>query len=161
PDKTGKVALKLRVPESGAGIAVDVVFADGLKTHFDHTLQASGDFVLLVGLAEGKVGYVQKSDASGNSSGFYAQGRAQLYAKGRIQGRWLLEGGLDIDTSQLDSWRDLFRGDPTRIFRNLDPDRFYTVYGDASQTVAAAQSNARLFVRIAIDRSELLFGNFQ
>ncbi|HEX6839679.1 MAG TPA: hypothetical protein VF334_24040, partial [Polyangia bacterium] len=161
PDKAGKVALKLRVPESGAGIAVDVAFADGVKTKFSHTLSASGDFVLLVGLAEGKVGYVQKNDASGSSSGLYAQGRVKLYAKGRIQGRWLLEGGIDIDTSQLESWRDLFRGDPQRIFRNLDPDRFYTVYGDASQTTQAAQSNARLYVRIAIDRSELLFGNFQ
>jgi hypothetical protein len=161
PDRAGKVALKLRVPESGAGIAVDVAFVDGVRARFDHTLQASGDFVLLVGLAEGKVSYVQKSDAGGNSSGFSAQGRVKLYAKGRIQGRWLLEGGLDIDSSQLDSWRDLFRGDPTRIFRNLDPDRFYTVYGDASQTTKAAQSNARLYVRIAVDRSELLFGNFQ
>ena len=130
-------------------------------THFDHTLQASGDFVFLVGLAEGKVGYVQKSDAGGKSSGLYAAGRVKLYAKGRIQGRWLLEGGIDIDTSQLDSWRDLFRGDPQRIFRNLDPDRFYTVYGDASQTTQAAQSRARLYVRIQVDRSELLFGNLQ
>lgn len=161
PDKTGKVALKLRVPESGAGIAVDVAFADGLATKFSHTLSASGDFVLLVGLAEGKIGYVQKNDAANSNSGFYAQGRVKLYAKGRIQGRWLLEGGIDIDTSQLESWRDLFRGDPTRIFRNLDPDRFYTVYGDGSQTTQAAQSNARLYVRIAIDRSELVFGNVQ
>ncbi|MCU1282033.1 MAG: flagellar motor protein, partial [bacterium] len=116
PDKTGKVALKLRVPESGAGIAIDVAFADGLAAKLNHTLQASGDFVLLVGLAEGKVGYVQKSDAGGSSGGLYASGRVKLYAKGRIQGRWLLEGGIDIDTSQLDSWRDLFRGDPQRIF---------------------------------------------
>lgn len=161
PDKAGKVAVKLRLPEAGAGIAVDVAFADGLKARFDHTLQASGDFVLLVGLAEGKVGYVQNKDASGKSGGFYAQGRVKLYAKGRIQGRWLLEGGIDIDTSQLESWRDLFRGDPQRMFRNLDPDRFYTVYGDGSQTTQAAQSNARLYVRIAIDRSELVFGNIQ
>src|SRR5207245_489212 len=86
PDKNGKVQLKLRVPESGAGIAVAVAFTDGLEAHLDHTLAASGNFVFLVGLAEGKVGYVQKSDASGNSSGFYAQGRVKLYAKGRIQG---------------------------------------------------------------------------
>ena len=91
PDGKGKVALKLRVPEAGAGVAVDVAFADGLAARFDHVLAAGGDFVLLVGLAEGKLGYVQKSDASGSSGGLYAQGRVKLYAKGRIQGRWLLE----------------------------------------------------------------------
>lgn len=160
PDARGKVALKLRVPESGAGIAVDAQFSDGLAARFDHVLAAGGDFVLLVGLAEGKIGYVQKSGSEG-TGGFYAQGRVKLYAKGRIQGRWLLEGGIDIDTSQLESWRDLFRGDPQRIFRNLDPDRFYTVYGDSSQVNQAAQSRARLFVRIQLDRSELLFGNLQ
>lgn len=161
PDAAGHFALKLRVPESGAGIAIDAQFSDGLGVRFEHGLAANGDFVLLVGLAEGKLGYVQKTDAGGKSSGFFAQGRVKLYAKGRILGRWLLEGGVDIDTSQLDSWRDLFRGDPQRVFRNLDPDRFYTVYGDASQTTQAAQSRARLFVRIQIDRSELLFGNLQ
>jgi uncharacterized repeat protein (TIGR01451 family) len=161
PDSQGHFALKLRVPESGAGIAIDAQFSDGLAVRFEHGLLANGDFVLLVGLAEGKLGYVQKSDAGGKSSGFFAQGRVKLYAKGRILGRWLLEGGIDLDTSQLDSWRDLFRGDPQRMFRNLDPDRFYTVYGDASQSTQAAQSHARLFVRVQIDRSELLFGNLQ
>lgn len=159
-DAQGRFALKLRVPESGAGIAVDCEFNDGVAAKFDHLLAANGNFMLLVGLAEGKIGYVQSTGA-GTGGGLYAQGRVKLYAKGRILGRWLLEGGIDIDTSQLDSWRDLFRGDPTRIFRNLDPDRFYTVYGDSSQTTQAAQSRARLYVRIQIDRSELLFGNLQ
>ncbi|HUS64446.1 MAG TPA: SdrD B-like domain-containing protein, partial [Kofleriaceae bacterium] len=161
PDAKGKVVLKLRVPEAGAGIAVDARFSDGLKVTFDHLLSAGGDFMLLVGLAEGKLGYVLSDGAAGGKAGLYAQGRVKLYAKGRIKGRWLLEGGLDLDSAQLDSWRDLFRGDPQRVFRNIDPDRFYTVYGDASQTTAPAQSRARLFVRIQLDRSELVFGNVQ
>ncbi|HWE29680.1 MAG TPA: hypothetical protein VHB97_16840, partial [Polyangia bacterium] len=161
PDGKGHVAVKLRVPESGAGIAIDAQFSDGLACRFEHGLAANGDFVLLVGLAEGKLGYVQKTSAAGSSSGFFAQGRVKLYAKGRILGKWLLEGAVNVDTSQMDSWRDLFRGNPQTLFRNLDPDRFYTVYGDASQTTQSAQTNARLFVRIQIDRSELLFGNLQ
>ena len=160
PDAKGRVAVRIKVPEAGAGIGVDVRFSDGLTARFDHALTASGDFVLLVGLAEGKLGYVQRDGAAGNS-GLYADGRVKLYAKGRIQGRWLLEGALDIDSSQLDSWRDLFRGNPQQIFRNLDPDCFYTVYGDSSQVTQAAQSRARLFVRIQLDRSELLFGNLE
>jgi uncharacterized repeat protein (TIGR01451 family) len=159
-DGQGHFAVRLRVPESGAGIAVDARFRDGLHARFEHLLAGGADFVLLVGLAEGKIGYVQR-DKNLGSSGFYAEGRVKLYAKGRIQGRWLLEGGLDIDSTAIDDWRDLFRGDPARVFRNLDPDRFYTVYGDASQTTQPANSRARLFVRIQLDRSELLLGNLQ
>lgn len=162
PDDKGKVAIRLRLPEAGAGIPVDVRFADGLRARFDHVLSAGGDFFLLVGLAEGKLGYVVSDGAAASSgSGLYAQGRVKLYTKGRIKGRYLLEGGLDVDSAQIADWRDLFRGDPQRIFRNLDPDRFYTVYGDASQTTQAAQSRARIYVRIQIDRSELVFGNLQ
>jgi len=160
PDANGKVAIKLRLGGAGAGISVLARFSDGLAVRFDHLQQANGNFVVLVGLAEGKIGYVLRDGAAGQS-GLYAQGRVKLYVKGRIQGRWLLEGGIDIDSAALSSWRDLFRGDPTRVFRNLDPDRFYTVYGDSSQTTANAQTRGRLFVRLEFDQSELVFGNFQ
>lgn len=160
PDARGQIQVRLRLPGEGAAIPVAIRFADGLSARFDQRQEGRGDFVLLVGLAEGKVGYVLRDGAAGQS-GLFAAGRVKLYAKGRIQGRWLLEGGLDLDSTAIDSWRDLFRGDPQKIFRNLDPDRFYTVYGDASQTTAAAQSRARLFVKIEIEGAQLLFGNFQ
>jgi uncharacterized repeat protein (TIGR01451 family) len=162
PDARGRLILKLRLPEGGAGIAVEASFADGLVSRFDHVQSAGGDFFLLVGLVEGKTGYVQRSGAAtSGDSGVFAEGRVKLYTKGRIEGRWLLEGALDIDSTQIDSWRDLFRGDPSRVFRNLDPDRFYPVYGDSSSTTAQAQTRGRLYVGIKIDRSELVFGNLQ
>jgi uncharacterized repeat protein (TIGR01451 family)/fimbrial isopeptide formation D2 family protein len=162
PDAAGHVAIKLRVPEAGAGIPIEAAFSDGLRARFDHALAAGGDYVMLVGLVEGKFGYVVRDGAaSGSPSTYIAEGRVKLYAKGRIQGRWLLEGAINLDSTQISSWRDLFRGDPQQMFRNLDPDRFYTVYGDSSATTQPANSRARLFVRIQFDRSELLFGNLQ
>jgi len=160
PDARGRIEVRLRLPGEGAAIPVAIRFADGVAARFDQRQEARGDFVLLVGLAEGKLGYVVRDGAAGQS-GLFAAGRVKLYAKGRIQGRWLIEGGLDLDSTAIDSWRDLFRGDPQRVFRNLDPDRFYTVYGDASQTTAAAQSRARLYVKLEIEGAQLLFGNFQ
>jgi uncharacterized repeat protein (TIGR01451 family)/fimbrial isopeptide formation D2 family protein len=160
PDARGKVSLRIRLSGVGAAIPVEAKFADGMAVRFDHVQEANGDYLLLVGLAEGKLGYVLRDGAAGQS-GILAEGRVKLYVKGRIQGRWLIEGGLDIDSTQISSWRDIFRGDPAKIFRNLDPDRFYTVYGDASQTTQAAQSRARLYVRIDVEGAELLFGNMQ
>jgi uncharacterized repeat protein (TIGR01451 family)/fimbrial isopeptide formation D2 family protein len=162
PDAKGHVAVRLRVPEAGAGVEVAARFTDGLQAKFSHELSGGGDYWLLVGLAEGKLGYVKKDPGPSGikDSGVFAEGRVKLYAKGRIQGRWLLEGAVNIDSTQLSDWRDLFRGDPQKMFRNLDPDRFYTVYGDASQTVEGAPTRSRFYVRVALDRSELRFGNF-
>ncbi len=160
PDAKGHVALRLRVPDAGAGVEIQARFADGMSAKFSPALEGGGDYWLLVGIAEGKVGYVTQDKNLGNS-GIFAEGRVKLYAKGRIQGRWLIEGGINLDSTQISDWRDLFRGDPQQMFRNLDPDRFYTVYGDASQTTQGAPTRARLYVRICYDRSELLFGNFQ
>jgi uncharacterized repeat protein (TIGR01451 family) len=158
-DKEGSFGLRLKLPSAGAGLQIAARFTDGLEVRFDHLLEVKSDFVLLVGLAEGKFGYVKRENGAGG--GLYAEGRVKLYVKGRIQGRWLLEGGLDLDSTQIDSWRDLFRSDPQKIFRNLDPDRFYTVYGDASETHESAPTRGRLFVRIQVDKSELLLGNLQ
>ncbi len=162
-DANGHLAIRLRVPEAGAGLVVQADFSDGVHIGFVHVLEAGGDYFFLVGLAEGKFGYVQR-DAAVGSSGFFAEGRVKLYAEGRIQGKWLLEGGLDIDSTQISSWRDLFRGDPSAVFRNLDPDRYYTVYGDGSTTTPSnggPPHRTRVYVSIKLDRSELLFGNFQ
>jgi uncharacterized repeat protein (TIGR01451 family) len=160
PDAQGRVAIKLRLPEAGAPIQISAQFSDGLQTKFAHQLGAGADYLFLVGLAEAKGGYVIREGAAGES-GLFAEGRVRLYTKGRIKGKYLIEGGLDIDSTQIDSWRDLFRGDPSRVFRNLDPDRFYTVYGDSSQTTQAAQSRSRLYVAFRVDRTEILFGNLQ
>jgi uncharacterized repeat protein (TIGR01451 family) len=163
PDPKGHVGVRLRVPEAGAGIEIAARFTDGLAARFSHELSGGGDFWMLVGLAEGKLGYVKKDPGPSGikDSGVFAEGRVKLYAKGRIQGRWLLEGAVNLDSTQLEDWRDLFRGDPQKMFRNLDPDRFYTVYGDASSTVEGAPTRSRFYVRICLDRSELRFGNFQ
>jgi uncharacterized repeat protein (TIGR01451 family) len=163
PDAKGHVAIRVKVPEAGAGIEIAAKFTDGLDSRFAHALSGGGDFWLLVGIAEGKLGYVKSDSGPGgiNGSGIFAEGRVKLYAKGRIQGRWLIEGGINLDSTQIEDWRDLFRGDPQKMFRNLDPDRFYTVYGDASTTTEGAPTRSRLFVRIMYDRSELRFGNFE
>ena len=114
PDKTGKVAVKLRVPESGAGIAVDVALRRRPEdARFDHTLAGRGRLraARRPRRRQGRLrAEVRRRRRLSRAS--TRKGRVKLYAKGRIQGRWLLEGGIDIDTSQLESWRDLFRGDP-------------------------------------------------
>jgi hypothetical protein len=76
-------------------------------------------------------------------------GRAAFFLKGKIWGEYLL-------TAAADSEKDT----RSRLFKDIDPNTFYPVYGDSSLRGSDAQSSGRLFVRIDKDRSYLLYGDY-
>jgi uncharacterized repeat protein (TIGR01451 family) len=78
-----------------------------------------------------------------------AAARAAIFLKGKIRGDYLLTLGYDSD-----------KGTQTRLFRDIQPDQFYPVYGDSSVRGFDAQSTSRLYVRIDKGRSWLLYGDF-
>ncbi|MGE0552700.1 MAG: hypothetical protein AB7R55_04665, partial [Gemmatimonadales bacterium] len=78
-----------------------------------------------------------------------AAGRGALFLKGKVQGKYLL-------TVAYDSERDPQR----QLFRDIRPEEFYPVYGDASVREYGAQSYERLYVRVDRDRSFFLYGDF-
>lgn len=114
---------------------------------------------ILVGLAEGTAGW---SAVSGNvenlsdsyaKEDFYSDGRLAFFAKGRVKGSWLL-------TLAYDSGRDGEDDAQAALFGQVDPDEYYTVYGDASVSGQAAPSREKLFIRIERDRFYFLYGDF-
>ena len=76
-------------------------------------------------------------------------GRAALYAVGTVFDQYLLTVAADSDkvVSQ-------------RLFRDVDPNAFYPIYGDASLKQFDAQGKGRVFARIDRDRSFLLYGDY-
>jgi outer membrane protein OmpA-like peptidoglycan-associated protein len=76
-------------------------------------------------------------------------GRVALFAKGAIKGEYLLTAAVDTDkiTSQ-------------KLFRDIDPNTFYPIYGDSSVKRFDAQSASRVYVRIDKDKSYILYGDF-
>jgi hypothetical protein len=79
-----------------------------------------------------------------------AAARTAFFAKGRIKGEYLLTAAYDSDKDT--------RG---RLLRDIQPEEFYPVYGDASLRGFDARSAERLYVRIDNRRSYLLYGDFQ
>ena len=78
-----------------------------------------------------------------------AAGRAAFYLKGTVRGEYLLTAAYDSDKSTQE-----------RLFRDIQPDRFYPIYGDSAEKGFDAQSTQRLYLRIDRDRSWLLYGDF-
>jgi hypothetical protein len=76
--------------------------------------------------------------------------RLAFFLKGRISGQTLLTAAYDSDKDVRD-----------RLFRDIQPDEFYPVYGDASLKGFDAQSGSRLYVRLDNGKNYLLWGDFQ
>ena len=78
-----------------------------------------------------------------------AGARAAFYLKGKIKGDYLLTAAYDSDKDTQE-----------RLFRDIQPDEFYPVYGDSSVRGFDAQSTSKLYVRVDKGRSYLLWGDF-
>lgn len=75
--------------------------------------------------------------------------RAALFIKGKIRGDYLLTLAYDSDKDTKE-----------RLFRDIQPDEFYPVYGDSSVRAFDAQSTGRLYLRVDHKKSYLLYGDY-
>jgi len=78
-----------------------------------------------------------------------AAGRAAFFLKGKIKGEYLLTAGFDSEKETHE-----------RLFRDIQPDEFYPVYGDSATKGFDAQSTGRLYVRVDKKKCYLLYGDF-
>lgn len=74
--------------------------------------------------------------------------RAAFFLKGAVKGEYLLTMAYDSDKETRD-----------RFFRDLHPDEFYPVYGDASIKGYDAQTTSRFYVRVDNKKSYFMFGD--
>jgi uncharacterized repeat protein (TIGR01451 family) len=114
---------------------------------------------IVVGLAEGTVGYdtlsgnMETLGASGGDAeeDIFVDGRIAFFAKGRIKGKWLLT--VAYDTAGVRQVGDA-------MFQGIDPDSYYTLYGDGTQQMYDAPSAEKLYLRLESDQFYAMFGDF-
>jgi len=122
----------------------------------DEPANTSENHLLFVAMGDAEVGYnfnkgnmepVEDSDRF--KDGFYSEGKFAYYLKGKIKGKYLI-------TSSLDTERD-----KKELFRKLDPDKYYPVYGDESTiNYDATNTQGVLYLLIEWDKSSVLWGNY-
>ena len=114
--------------------------------------------VVAAGIFEGQFGFKAKSAVELPIGAFERElqsitgnggARAAGYIKGRIQGKYLLSMRFDSQSDE-----------DQRLFRDIQPDEFYPVYGDSSIKGFDAQSTGKLYVRVDKDQSYALYGDF-
>ena len=111
---------------------------------------------ILVGLAEGTLGYQEISESielandAGFDHGYGSDGRIAFFAKGQVRGAVL--------TAAFDSEGD---DDDVPLGGVIDPDRYYVLYGDNTEQRFDAASREKLYLRIEKDAFSALFGDFE
>ena len=109
---------------------------------------------IFVGLGDLAVGYnanggnSDSMKAAGVDDNIYHDGRLAFFAQGQVLGEWLV-------TAAYDSGKE----DAEPFARLIEPDRYYTLYGDASQQQLDASSARKLYVRVEKERFYTVFGD--
>ena len=108
----------------------------------------------VIGLAEGSVGarsVAENMEREGRfDSDLADNARVALYAKGRVLGKYLVT--LSYDSAKQE--------DDQRLLGTLDPDAYYTVFGDASSRRFDAASREKLYLRVETATFYALYGDF-
>lgn len=112
---------------------------------------------VMVGFAEGAAGYntlkdnTQALQAQGVDDGTYTDGKVSFYAKGRVLGKWLLTMAYDSSKTR----------DRESLLSTIDPDKYYTLYGDGAQQRYDAASQAKLYLKLERGQFYALFGDYE
>ncbi len=134
----------------------------------DLAVNVTGSYRFLVALADVTL---SKNTASGNldplvadrdrDDGFLSEGRLAFYLKSKMRGKYVVTAQADTYDREL---KRLFSGfldaDARDVFRRLDPEQYYPVYGDDSMTYRDVDTQGKLYVRVDWDQNQALWGNF-
>jgi len=167
-DEDGKFVVEQHFPIGQHDLQVNV--SNGDDVDFERTLNVNvtGKYMFMVGIANLTVGQNNLSgsvEALGDDDHFdddvFVDGRLAFYLKGKIKGKYLVTAQLDTTEDELHNLGDrLEEEDPTEIFRRLDPERQYAVYGDDSTTIDDTDSQGAFYIRVDWDKSQALWGNY-
>ncbi len=114
---------------------------------------------IMVGIAEGTLahkklsGNMQSLKDLDKSDEFYKRGRIAFFAKGQVKGKYLLT--IAYDTHKQD------REVGSQLNGNIDPDAYYTIYADNSNSQYDAPSSEKLYLKLEKDNFYALFGDYQ
>jgi len=149
----------------------DVEITDNNNKTYNKPLSVNlkGKYMFMVGLAditagEGKVTGNLETLSDGDrylDGDIFVDGRLAFYLKGKIKGKYLVTAQMDTETLPIDElFDDIHKKDPQSLFRRLDPDKYYPVYGDDSTLIDDTDSQGKLYVRVDWDKSQAIWGNY-
>jgi uncharacterized repeat protein (TIGR01451 family) len=101
--------------------------------------------------SRGVSGHIEKIDKEDRfDEGFFHDERLAFFTRGKILGKYLLTAAYDSQKERRDA-----------VFQMIDPEKYYPVYGDASDIGYEAQSRGKIYLKLEAGRSYLLAGDYR
>ncbi|HEY3487967.1 MAG TPA: OmpA family protein, partial [Gammaproteobacteria bacterium] len=148
-------------PTAQTGKAVlEFNFNSGKRQKIESWLKPAPREWIVVGMADAVIG---DNGISGNSAtaetattleeGNYNDGKLAFFAKGNLNDDWLLTASADSSREQ----DTIGNG----LFQTVDPDEFFTLYGDSTEQRYEAPSADKMFLKLERDRFYALYGDYE
>jgi uncharacterized repeat protein (TIGR01451 family) len=160
----GVAYIELAPTTESGSVVVNFSFPQDERTTRDEELrvwlEAKPRDWVVVGFAAGTVGYntlsgnMQSLAESGEEDGDYNDGQVSLYAKGRVLGKWLLTLAYDSDKPTGQRGRE-------SLLSTIDPNEFYTLYGDGTGQLYDSASAEKLYLKLERDQYYALIGDYE
>lgn len=161
-DADGLARIELEpTPQSGTAV-VRLSFGERREQEVRAFLEPAARDWILVAVAEGTAAHAKINGAQEalpqdeRDAGVITDGRASFFAKGRVKGGFLLTVGYD---SRRQRGREAGLAADAR--GAIDPDAYYTLYGDASESRDEAPSRRPLYIKLERRQFQALFGDFE
>jgi uncharacterized repeat protein (TIGR01451 family) len=166
-EKNGTFSTSADLPNGKSTLVIEVTDPEGYTGRLEREVEVQSTSFFLMALADGEFGRITTTGnlaeaGAKKSAEFYEKGRLAYYLKGTIQGKYLITSAFDTGKQTFNRmFRDLDQKETDRFFTNIDPDKFYPVYGDSSTLVYDAQSQGKFYLAIDGEDLHFLVGNFQ
>jgi uncharacterized repeat protein (TIGR01451 family) len=154
--RDGSAIVELIAPETPGEVLITATdggeMSDKARIRFNtpmRDLMAVG-LVELNGRSFDLGGALEPADPDEYPEEWDTDGRAAVFLKGRIKGDALLTFAYDSEKSRREG-----------LFRDIDPEAYYPIYGDASEKGFEAQSRSKLYVRIEKGDSSIMWGDYR
>jgi outer membrane protein OmpA-like peptidoglycan-associated protein len=169
-DEKGNFVMRQILPAGPHSVEVTVKDANGIGASFRRNLSIADKDWFYVGMADLTLSRDKTSgpaalvtdDTTHYNNATSIDGRAAFYLKGKVKGDYLLTASADSQEQPLKNLFSNFSAkDPNYLLRQIDPDRYYPVYGDDSTAVDDAPTQGKFYVRLEKGDSSVMWGNFQ
>ena len=155
----GVALIELQPTTQTGEVVLGFDFGNGRTQQLRAWLQPDLRDWVLVGFAEGTLGHKRLSgnleslQAAGADEQLFDQNRVAFYGKGRIKGEYLL-------TIAYDTAKEKNAVGSKVLKQAIDPNRYYTLYADATEPRFDAASASKLYLKIERSQFYAMFGDY-
>jgi hypothetical protein len=162
----GGFSHTVTLPRGKSTITVRVTDPEGHDGKVERAVEVKENRLFFLAFADGVIGQLQgkgylEGAGMDKDREYYTEGRVAFYLKGAVAGKYLVTAAFDTGTQEFNRlFKDLDQTENDRLLTNLNPDKLYPVYGDASTIVYDAQSQGKIYIAVESDELNVLIGNY-